>query len=181
MPCPLLATRFLKSAGTCLVTIVACATATLSAQKMPTSNLDKGDEVQLQGCVLQGEAPGSFVFSRVTAWPVAKSPQGEFGPRHFWLANAADHLHGHVGQTIEVSGTITEVRESEIERNPGWNSKGGRRVAIELPVGDVFTSPDLAGINDEGRPSKTDLKITLLKVKIDSLLVVMPTCLPTIR
>lgn len=157
------------------------ATATVGARQVPTSNFGPGDEIQLQGCVVEGEAPGSFVFSRVTAWPVAKLPLGEYGPRHFWLADAGEQLSSHVGQTIQVNGTITDIRESEIERNPGWNSRDGFRVGIELPRGDVFTSPELAGIGDGQRDSKVDMKITLLKVKIDSLLVVMRTCLPKMR
>lgn len=176
--------RFLKSAAALLVIILALATGPANGQQqapIKTSNFELGDEVQLQGCVLEGEARGSYVFSRVTAWPVAKTPRGEYGPRHFWLANAGEHLRGHVGQTIQVTGTIADIRESEIERNPGFNSKGGNRVAIELPIGDVFTSPDLAGVGEGERQNKDDMKITLLKVKIDSLRTVMQTCLPNVR
>lgn len=141
---------------------------------------EEGATVQLQGCVIEAERPGSFVFSGVTAWPVAATPYGAYGPRHFWLSNAADFLAGHVGRTIQVTGTITEVRESEIERDPGYSSHGGRRVAIELPIGDVYTSVELAGVGTGERDSRVDMKITLLKVKIESLLVVLPQCLPSV-
>lgn len=142
---------------------------------------DVGATVQLQGCVVEGERKGTYAFSRVTAWPLAESPNGIYGPRHFWLSEAAQHLTNNVGRTIQVTGTIVEVQESEIERNPGYSSKGGERVAIELPGGDVITSIDLSGVAKSDQGSRVDMKITLLKVKVSSMLVVMQRCLPTLR
>jgi hypothetical protein len=173
--------RSVKLAAACLLTLAALSTATVSARQLPTSNFATGDEIKLQGCVVEGEESGSFVFSRVTAWPVAKEPLGAYGPRHFWLTDAGERLRSHLGKTVQVNGTITDILESEVERNPGLRSKQGRRVAIELPTGDVFTSPDLAGVSDDDRKSKVDMKITLVRVRIDSLLVVMQSCLPTMR
>lgn len=168
--------------------VIAClmAPVTMAAQQVAVQPLAKdaafevGGTVQLQGCVVEAERKGSYVFSRVTAWPVASSPNGVYGPRHFWLADAAAHdLGAHVGRTIQVTGTIVEVRESEVERNPGYESHHGQRVAIELPVGDIITTIDLAGVGKGERDSRIDMKITLLKVKIDSLRDVLATCLPT--
>lgn len=113
----------------------------------------------------------------MTAWPVAPTPQGRYGPRHFWLSDSAKYLQEHVGRTIQVTGKIVDLLESEIERNPQFNSHDGGRVGIELPTGDVFTSPGLAGIPTGQRHSKVDMKITLVKVEMISLLVVMPSCL----
>jgi hypothetical protein len=76
---------------------------------------------------------------------------------------------------------VAEIRESEIERNPGFDSRNGRRVAIELPTGDVFTQPELAGIGAADRDSKVDMKVTMIGVKVESLLVVLPKCLPAFR
>jgi hypothetical protein len=160
------------------IAAIVLAPLTLSAQAQDVPKpFEEGSIVQLQGCVQDGEKQGSFVFSGVTAWPVMPTTDGVYGPRHFWLVDAALHLRDHVGQTIQVTGTVAEIRESEIERNPGFDSKHGRRVAIELPIGDVFTSPELAGVGTSERSSHVDMKITLLKVKVDSLLVVMPRCL----
>lgn len=111
-----------------------------------SSNFEVGEEIQLQGCVVAGEESGTYVFSRVTAWPVAVPPEGRYGPRHFWLADAANYLQEHVGRTIQVTG-IVDLRESEIERNPQFTSQDGGRVGIELPTGDVLTKPSLAGIS----------------------------------
>jgi len=146
----------------------------------PPAPYEKGSTIQLQGCVVEGEQRGTFVFSRVTAWPVAASQNGVFGPRSFWLVNVAAQLGDHLGQTIQMTGTVEEIRESEIERNPGYDSRKGQRVAIELPTGDIYTSLTLAGVPGSERPSRVDVKITLIKVKVESLLVVMATCLPTL-
>lgn len=141
--------------------------------------LDVGATVQLQGCVVEGERRGSYAFSRVTAWPMAAT-NGIYGPRHFWLTDAAQHLAGNVGRTIQVTGMIVEVKESEIERNPNNSSRGGHRVAIELPGSDVITSIDLSGVAKSDHANRVDMKITLLKVKVTSMLVVRPVCLPTL-
>ena len=120
------------------------------------------------------------MFSRVTVFPVANSPNGKYGPRHFWLQDAGPRLADHLGETVQVTGVITEMSESEIEREPG-SSPVGQRVAIELPSGDVFTSPGNAGIPKGRVGNKEDMKITLLKVRWESQLTVMKTCLPQLR
>ena len=130
--------------------------------------------------MVAGEKAGTFVFSRVTVFPVANSPNGKYGPRHFWLENAGPKLADHLGQTVQITGVITELRESEIEREPGF-SPVGQRVAIELPSGDIFTSPGNAGIPTGQLGNKEDMKITLLKVRVESQITVMKTCLPQLR
>ena len=157
--------------------IVVTVASTAAQEVNDAKNFDLGSTITLQGCVISGERAGSFVFSRVTAWPVANSPNGKHGPRHFWLENAAERLADRVGETIQVKGTIVDITESEIEREPG-SSRVGPRVAIELPTGDVFTSPGNAGIPEGQMRNPEDMKITLLKVKIESLMTVMKTCLP---
>ena len=143
-------------------------------------NFDPGATVQLQGCVVAGERSGTFVFSRVTVWPIANSPNGKYGPRHFWLENVGPRLEGHLGETVQFTGVITDIKESEIEREPG-SSPVGQRVAIELPTGDVFTSPGLAGIPSGQVGNKTDMKITLLTVRVEAQITVMKTCLPQLQ
>lgn len=163
---------------TLVLAMLAAATVTSAAQDaIDAKNFEKGATVTLQGCVIAGERNGTFVFSRVTVWPVAHSPIGKYGPRHFWLENAGAKLAEHLGETLQVTGTISDLSESEIEREPG-SSHVGNRVAIELPSGDVFTSPDYAGVAPAQLGNKTDMKITLVKVKVESLLTVMKTCLP---
>jgi hypothetical protein len=163
-----------------LAILSATAVPSMARQIDTPGGMDKGATVQLQGCVVEGERRGSYVFKNVTAWPVMASPNGIYGPRHFWLDDARQ-LAEHIGRTVQVTGMITEVRESEVERNPGLSSKDGQRVAIELPTGDVFTSVELAGVGKAERGSRADMKITLLKVKVEKLLMLLPTCLPPPR
>lgn len=138
---------------------------------------DIGATVSIQGCVVAGEAPDSYVLAGVQEWPVANSPMGKHGPRHYWIDKGVSELKDHVGQTIQLTGKITHLEESELEREPGgW--KGGTRVAIELPGRDVVTSPANAGVGRANVGKREDIKITLLKLKVDKLLMVMKTCLP---
>ena len=107
------------------------------------------------------------------------SPNGIYGPRHYWLDELKADLSSHVGQTIQVTGTILDLEDSEVEREPGgWH--GGTRVAIERPGRDVFTSPGNAGVNRADTRSREDMKITLLKLRVEKFMMVMKTCLPQI-
>ena len=163
-----------------LAMVTAAVVSTAAQPVNDAKNFDPGATVQLQGCVIAGEQPGTFVFSRVTVWPIANSPNGKYGPRHFWLENVGPRLAGHLGETVQFTGVITDIKESEIEREPG-SSPVGQRVAIELPRGDVFTSPGLAGIPSGQVGNKTDMKITLLTVRVESQITAMKTCLPQLQ
>ena len=155
------------------LTIAAATTA--AAQGADAAKYDKGSTVTIQGCVVAGEKPGTFVLTGVTESPVGRSPDGKYGPRFYWLDKTADDLKPHVGHVIQVRGVIADVEESEIEREPGgWNH--GVRVAIELPGQDVLTSPRTAGIPVADRASHTDKKITLLKLDVQALTMVATTC-----
>lgn len=136
---------------------------------------DKGAMVTIQGCVLAAERANTYVLTGVKEWPPANSVFGIYGPRHYWLDKDTD-LSSYIGKTVQFAGEITDLRESEIEREPsGWH--GGTRVAIERPGQDIFTSPGRAGVSRQDAGSHVDQKITLLKLHVNELLVVMPTCL----
>jgi len=137
---------------------------------------DKGAIVTLQGCVVAGEGKGTYVFTGVKEWPIGMSPNGIYGPRHYWFDMGPYDFSVFVGQTIQLKGPITELKESEIEREPGgWH--GGASVAVELPGRDVRTTPGNAGVGSGNRFDRTDVKITLLKLKVEELIVVLKTCL----
>jgi hypothetical protein len=145
------------------------------AQNIDGAKFDKGASVTVQGCVVAGEAPDTFVLTGLKEWPVGNSPMGKYGPRHYWLDKQADDLKPLVGQTVQIRGTITKVSESEVEREPGgWNN--GVKVAIELPGNDVVTSPGNAGVGRDDLANREDMKITLLKFHVDEMTVVMKTC-----
>lgn len=146
----------------------------------PSANLDgakydKGAIVTIQGCVLTAEAANTYVMTGVIEWPAANSVFGIYGPRHYWLDKSTD-LSSYIGKTVQFKGEITDLRESEIEREPsGWHQ--GTRVAIERPGQDIFTSPAKAGVSSQDAGSRVDQKITLLKLHVNELLVVMQSCL----
>lgn len=141
-------------------------------------NDDIGAEITLQGCVVAGEGSGTFVFTRIKEWPVRASPVGLYGPRHYWLGEDAADFTDHIGETIQITGTVIEVKESEVEREPGLTGgKSGGRVAIELPGRDVITTPGNAGVPLRDGASKVDMKITLVKLRIEKMLVVLKGCL----
>lgn len=138
---------------------------------------DKGAKVTIQGCVGGAEAQNTFILTSVIEWPPANSVFGIYGPRHYWLDESTD-LSSYIGKTVQFKGVITDLRESEIEREPsGWHE--GTRVAIERPGQDIFTSPGRAGVPGVEAGSRVDVKITLLKLHVDEMLVVMQTCLKT--
>ena len=75
-----------------------------------------------------------------------------------------------------MKGPIIDLKESEVEREPGgWHD--GVSVAIELPGRDVRTTPENAGVGSTDKRDRTDMKITLLKIKVEELIVVLKTCI----
>lgn len=135
----------------------------------------KGAKVTIQGCVVAGEKDGTFLLTHVTEAHGGSPGTGKYGPRFYWLDKTADELKAHVGHTIQVRGTIVDIEESEVEREPGgWNS--GVRVAIELPGQDVLTTPRTGGIAPADRANRDDKKITLLKLDVEELTMVTNTC-----
>ena len=157
------------------VALTIAAATTVSAQNADGTKFDKGSPVTIQGCVVAGEKSGTFVLTSVTESPAGHSAYGKYGPRFYWLDKTADELKAHVGHVIQVRGTIADVEESEVEREPGgWNR--GVRVAIELPGRDVHTTPRNAGIPVADLESHTDVKITLLKLDVQALTMVATAC-----
>lgn len=166
-------------AAIALSSVIALNVSSSAAQgNVTTVNDDIGAEITLQGCVVAGERSGTFVFTRVKEWPVRASALGPFGPRHYWLGENAADLSDHVGKTLQITGTVIEVRESEVEREPGLiGGNNGSRAAIELPGQDVITTPGNAGVPLRDGASKVDMKITLVKLRLEKMLVVLKGCL----
>lgn len=140
---------------------------------------DKGATVTLQGCVTAAQKKDTYVLTGVREWPVGSSEQGKYGPRMYWIDKTAKELKGHLGHTVQLTGKITGVEKSEMEIKAG-ESGAGIIVEIEGPGRDVRTSPANAGVNPAGKvPNKNDIKITLLKLKIDELKMMSATCSTT--
>jgi len=140
---------------------------------------DKGATVTLQGCVTAGEKKDTFVLGNVQEWPVGNSTMGKHGPRYYWIDKKGDDMKGHLGHTIQLTGKITDVEKSEIELKVGEKADG-QIVEIEGPGTNVVTSAANAGVDIAARPNLNDIKITLLKVKVEELKMISSSC-PTTR
>ena len=135
---------------------------------------DKGSTVTLQGCVVAAEKKDTYVLTNVREWPIANSDMGKFGKRYYWLDKLGKDLRAHGGHTIQVIGTITEVKKSEIDVKTGEDPTG-MTVEIEGPGTDVKTSAQNAQV---GALAGKDIPITLLKVKVSDLKMVASNCNP---
>ena len=142
---------------------------------MDGKKYDKGATVTLQGCVMAGEKKDTYVLGKVREWPVANSEMGKHGPRYYWIDKKGDEMKGHLGHTIQLTGKITDVEKSEIEVKVG-DGPEGQVVEIEGPGKNVVTSAANANVNVAARPNLDDIKITLLKVKVDELKMISSTC-----
>jgi hypothetical protein len=139
---------------------------------------EKGSTVTLQGCVVMAEKKDTFILTNVQEWPASTTDMGKFGKRMYWIEKT-DKMKGHVGHTIQLIGKITDVEKSEMELKAG-ESGNGFNVEIEGPGRDVRTPAGNAGVNAESRPNKSDIPITLLKLKIDEIKMTSSTCSSTL-
>ncbi len=159
--------------------IAALAGAGLSAGPAQTpsdgTKFDKGATVTLQGCVTAAQKKDTYVLTNVREWPVANSDMGKFGKRYYWLDKAGKDMKAHLGHTVQVIGKITDVEKSEMEFKAGENGTG-LNVEIEGPGRDVVTPVATANVNPAARPNMDDIKITLLKLKVEEIKMTSSTC-----
>jgi hypothetical protein len=166
--------NLLTAAGLVLACMTAAGVGLNSQDQADNKRYDKGATVTLQGCVTQAAKADTFVLTNVSEWPVSTTDMGKYGKRMYWIEKT-DKMKPHVGHTIQVMGTITDVEKSEMEIKPGAHGDGFA-VEIEGPGRDVITSGDKAGVKMENRPNKDDIPITLLKLKIDAIKMVSNSC-----
>jgi len=146
----------------------------VSATEQDGKKFDKGSTVTLQGCVVAAEKKDTYVLTNVHEWPIANSDMGKFGKRYYWIDKASKDMKAHLGHTIQLTGKITDVDKSEMEFKPGENGMG-MNVEIEGPGKDVKTSA--ANANVAPAPGKkSEMPITLLKVKVDDIKMTSSTC-----
>ena len=139
---------------------------------------EKGAPVTLQGCVTAAEKKDTFVLTNVREWPISTTDMGKYGKRMYWIEKT-DKMKDHVGHTIQLLGTIDEVKKSEMELKAG-ESGNGFNVEIEGPGKDVVAPAGTAGVKMESRPNKDDIPITLLKLKINEIKMISSTCQSTL-
>jgi len=139
---------------------------------------DKGSTVTLQGCVVAAEKKDTYVLTNVREWPASNTDQGKFGKRYYWLDKAGKDMKAHLGHTIQITGKISDVSKSEMEWKVGENGVG-MNVEIEGPSRDVITPAANAAVNPATVANKDDIKITLLKLKVDEIKMTSSTCSST--
>ena len=139
---------------------------------------EKGSTITLLGCVVTAEKKDTFILTNVREWPLSTTEMGKFGKRMYWIEKT-DKMKDHVGHTIQLIGKITDVEKSEMELKAGENGNGFN-VEIEGPGRDVIAPAGNAGVKPDSLPNKSDIPITLLKLKIDDLKMVSSTCSSTL-
>jgi hypothetical protein len=132
-----------------------------------------GHEVTLSSCVEAGQKPDTFVLTHTADVPVHPAKSGRVV---YWL-DTVKPLREHIGHQVRVKGTITEVKQNEMEVKLGEDGKGGWTVEIEGPGRDVRTTPDKAGVDTTNRRSEEDdIKTTLVKLKVSEVMMTAPKC-----
>lgn len=134
-----------------------------------------GQEVTLSSCVEAGQKPDTFVLTHTADVPVHPASSGRVV---YWL-DTVKPLREHIGHQVRVKGTITEVKQNEMEVKLGEDGKGGWTVEIEGPGRDVRTTPDKAGVDTTNRRSEEDdIKTTLVKLKVNEVTMTAAKCQP---
>ena len=132
-----------------------------------------GQEVMLSSCVEAGQKPDTFVLTHTADVPVHPASSGRVV---YWL-DTVKPLREHVGHQVRVKGTITDVKQNEMEVKLGEDGKGGWTVEIEGPGRDVRTTPDKAGVDTANRRSEEDdIKTTLVKMKVNEVVMTAEKC-----
>ena len=132
-----------------------------------------GQEVTLSSCVEAGQKPDTFVLTQTADVPVHPATLGRVV---YWL-DTVKAFREHVGHQVRVKGVITEVKQNEMEVKLGEDGKGGWTVEIEGPGRDVRTTPEKAGVDTSNRqPDKGDIKTTLVKLKVNEVVMTAAKC-----
>ena len=134
---------------------------------------EKGATVTLQGCVEAGEQKNTWLVDKLRESPKPASEVGKYGKRYFWLDKVGKDVKDYVGQTVQITGEITDVRKAEMEVEPGEDGKG-MIVEIEALDAKITTTPERAEL--VGAIVGQDIPITLVRVKVGELKSVSPTC-----
>jgi hypothetical protein len=140
-------------------------------------------EITIHGCVIPGEDKGTYAMTRVEETPGLDGttmPEYAHGRRVlFWLRND-DNVKHHIGRMIEVKGTMSGLKESEIELKTGRQKSGGLVVEFEGPGKDVRVPNSAVGnaIGTAGRttPEKDDIKSYLAYIDVTQVRVISGSC-----
>jgi hypothetical protein len=166
-------THIQKAAAALVAAGLAVTTAAMAAQDRSAAHHNVGQNVTLTSCVEKGQTPDTFILTKTSDVPVHPPTLGRVV---YWL-DTVKPLREHVGHQVRVVGSITEVKQGEMEVKLGDDEKGGWVVEIEGPGRDVRTTPEKAGVAVEGRESqKDDIKTTVVKLKVSDVTMTSSTC-----
>jgi hypothetical protein len=133
--------------------------------------------VTAQGCVQLSERSNAYFFTNVMTWPVVRTPEGPYGVRHLAIKLGNRRLDEFIGDTLQLTGRVTNVRKSEIEMEPGLRHYGSF-VEFERPDANILMRPEAIGLSLDRHSKRPDIPISLVEYEVDSVIKVMHGCLP---
>ena len=165
--------RSLSFAGAICVLTAMPALAQTTAQHNVRTELAKGADIVLEGCVAAGQKSGTYVLGPVKE--VEAVPVEVIRKRVYWL-NSTKDIKDHVGHLVRIMGRVTDLERSDIEIDLGAGPNGGAVAKIEGPGGkDVSTTTAKAGVSAVNTKAQPDADVLILLVKMDVTKVTMLT------
>jgi hypothetical protein len=157
--------RYLPLAGAICVLTAIPALAQTTAQHNTRTELAKGADIVIEGCVAAGQKADTYLMA--TLKEVEAVPVEKMRKRVYWL-NSTKHIKDHVGHQIRIAGRVTDLERSEIEIDLGAGPNGGAVAKIEGPGGkEVKTTAVKAGVGPVGTQGQLDADVPTELVKID--------------
>lgn len=168
--------RYFAAAGAiCLCTALPAAAQT-TAEHNRRTEIAKGADIIIEGCVAAGEKSGTYLLGSVNE--VQAVPVAAMRRRVYWL-DSTKHIKGHVGHQVRIAGRVTDLERSEIEIDLGAGANGGAIAKIEGPGGqDVSTPVAKVGMGPVGTKGQldADVPITLVKIKVSNVTRLAGSC-----
>lgn len=149
----------------------------------PSPGAAGNDSITLQGCVRPAVDPGRVIVTDVTEVAQAgrsTMPAEAHGRKVIFWLDKDDALKSHVGQMVQVTGTLGDIEKSEAELKAGSQKDGGLVVEFEGPGRDVKASNQVVGeaLGTSGRttPEKDDVPTFLMRVQVRDVRQTAGTC-----
>ena len=138
----------------------------------PAQESTRDSTVTLTSCVAKAENDGDkFVLTHLADVPDHPAVHGRVV---YWVDDVSQ-IKPHVGAQVRLTGTILDVRASEMEVKLGAGD--GPCVVVAGNVPDVKTPPPNAEVSTANQSSRErEIPTTVVKLKIDRVDVVAETC-----
>ena len=139
-----------------------------------------GMAVTTQGCVQLSERSNAYFFTNLMTWPVVRKPEGPYGPRHLAIRLGDQRIDEFIGDTLQLTGHIVDVKKSEVEMEPGLHQYGSF-VEVERRDANILLRPQAIGLALDRHAQRPDIPISLLEYQVDGMMRVMRGCLTAPR